>query len=182
MKKLLLGCMVGLLVSFFGASGALAKNAGDEMGIKYNNVFARFIPAQGNAQGFWFYVYKKGEMWPVGADAKAAYSHFPTYIAVRAYKENQEGKIRAKFFEVFESGISVISPDNKIFNPFYFTANSEEWSAVINYNYKDAKTVILSGFLSGKELSRFEAGVLPQTSCGKDTDDFREMLSAFPRI
>lgn len=156
---------------------------GDYAGIRYHNVFARFVPAKDNAEGFWFYVYEKGEIQPQNAEVKKAYAHFPTYIAVRAYAQDEQEKIRAKFWDITESGVTIVpAKSDKIFIPYYFTANSEEQSAVVYYAHEGFETVILTGFLSGNELARFEVGVLPQKSCGKESVDFEEMATSFPRL
>lgn len=146
---------------------------GDEAGVVYNNVFTRFVPAQDDAQGFWFYVYQKGKIWLCEGAEEEDYKDFPKYIAVRVYEGTQEENFRAKYAT---HGVGYVITNHGAFTPFYFNTAGQT-HAVLNYLQPD--TTVLSAPFNGYALTLFRVDAsLRQENCGEETPEFTQMLNA----
>ena len=147
---------------------------GDEASVVYNNVFTRFIPAQEDAQAFWFYVYQKEKVWLCEGANEAKYEAFPQYVAVRIYEGQQEENIRAKYD--VKNTTSFIITNHGGYTPFYFYAGNQE-HAVLNQLRPD--TVVVSAPFSGDVLAGFHVPLpLRQENCGEETPEFTQLLEA----
>ena len=147
---------------------------GDTADVVYNNVFTRFVPAQDNAQGFWFYVYKKGKVWLCDGANAENYDGLPQYVTVRVYEGQQEEALRAKYNTY---GVGYIITDHGAYTPFYF---NEGGQAHFVFNYLKPDTIILSAPTKGGDLVGFQVDApLRQENCGEETPKFMEMLNAF---
>ena len=141
---------------------------GDYISVRYHQVFARFIASPKNGLGFWFYVYKQGEL-PKGNIVNGIdLTNLPPYVAVRVYNGNQEAEIYAKY-DTYDPGIFVINTAGS-FSPFYFTSNGQNHLVM---NYLPPDTVVLSATLDGESLTNFETEDFHKVSCGEEKPEFR---------